>query len=280
MKETAQPVPAPESGVGPRRYFVDESGDGVLFDRRGKPLILREGWPQYFMVGLLDVENPAALQAEMDELRRRLLADPYFAGVPSMRPDAGKTALAFHAKDDVAEVRREVYALLVRHPVRFSAVVKRMASVLEYVTSHNQADPTYRYHPDELYDLIVRRLFRERLHVHTAYDICFARRGAKDRTRILAHALNMVRDRFCAQHGIPITSHIDVRCAAPTAYAGLQAVDYFLWALQRVYERGEDRFLKLIWDKVSLVQDVDDTREKRYGRYYNKKRPLTTETLT
>ena len=31
--------------------------------------------------------------------------------------------------------------------------------------------------------------------------------------------------------------------------------------------------------QVHLVQDIDDTREARYGRYYTQKRPLTAETL-
>jgi starvation-inducible outer membrane lipoprotein len=32
----------------------------------------------------------------------------------------------------------------------------------------------------------------------------------------------------------------------PTTEPALQAVDYFLWALQRTYEKREDRFLELV----------------------------------
>jgi len=49
--------------------------------------------------------------------------------------------------------------------------------------------------------------------------------------------------------------------------------DYCLWALQRLYTRGEDRFLSLIWPKVSLIVDADDTSEKPYGTYHTRKRP-------
>ena len=52
---------------------------------------------------------------------------------------------------------------------------------------------------------------------------------------------------------------------------------YFLWALQRLYERGEDRYWKYVAAKVSLVHDVDDMRENEYGTYYTKKNPLTLE---
>ena len=55
-------------------------------------------------------------------------------------------------------------------------------------------------------------------------------------------------------------------------------MDYFLWALQRFYERGEDRFVKLIWPQTKLVLDVDDNRTARYGVYYTQSKPLTLDT--
>lgn len=57
-------------------------------------------------------------------------------------------------------------------------------------------------------------------------------------------------------------------------FGGLQAVDYFLWALQRMYERREERYLQYIWPKVHLVHDIDDTRLAEYGVYYTQKKPL------
>jgi hypothetical protein len=67
---------------------------------------------------------------------------------------------------------------------------------------------------------------------------------------------------------VPIASH---------KAAGLQAVDYFLWALQRLYERAEDRYWQYVWPSVRLVHDVDDTRRKEYGEYYTQRNPLTVE---
>lgn len=45
----------------------------------------------------------------------------------------------------------------------------------------------------------------------------------------------------------------------------MQAVDYFLWALQRHYERGEGRYVELIWDKVVEVDDMDAVAAGRKG---------------
>ena len=107
----------PDEPSPPKHYFVDEAGDPVLFDSKGRILIGSEGCSRYFAVGLLDVPDPAALAADLERLRAELLADPYFKDVPSIQAEARKTALYFHAKDDLPEVRREVFKLLQRHPL-------------------------------------------------------------------------------------------------------------------------------------------------------------------
>jgi hypothetical protein len=70
-------------------------------------------------------EAPPQLAA----LRAQLLADPYFKGVPSMQPEAKKTAIFFHAKDDLPEVRREVFKVLERNDFSFYAVIRTMSAV-------------------------------------------------------------------------------------------------------------------------------------------------------
>ena len=95
-------------------YFVDEAGDGTLYDKHGKGLVRTEGCSKFFMLGVVLLRDPKRLAIELEDLRATLLADPYFAGVPSMQPNKKKTAVAFHAKDDLPEVRREVFALLRR----------------------------------------------------------------------------------------------------------------------------------------------------------------------
>jgi len=75
-----------------RHYFVDEAGDGTLFNRRGRIIVGTGGCSRFFILGLLDVSDPESLAREMEELRAHLLADPYFKGVPSMQPEAKKNA--------------------------------------------------------------------------------------------------------------------------------------------------------------------------------------------
>lgn len=272
-------VSEPGSTTERKQYFVDEAGDPTLFGARGKVLVGREGCSRYFILGLADSEEPSRLTADLAALRARLIADPYFKDVPSMQPEQGKTALFFHAKDDLPEARREVFGLLQRHLIRFSAVVRDKLAILAYVRRRNEADPVYRYRPNELYDFMVRRLFKERLHKYGAYRVCFARRGRTDRTEALIRALDIARRRFAEEQGIAVNVAIEVVPASPIPEGPLQAVDYFLWALQRTFEKHEDRFLRLLWPQCSLVIDADDSREKGYGRYYTKQRPLTAAAL-
>ncbi len=266
----------PSTSSSRRYYFVDEAGDGVLFGRHGEARVGTPGCSRYFILGLLDVPDPASLHTQMEALRAHLLADPYFQNVPSMQPEARKTALAFHAKDDLPEVRREVFALLRSiERLRFFAVVKDKQQVVNYVHQRNAHDPGYRYHPNELYDYLIRRLFRDRLHKEDEYVICFSRRGRSDRTAALKKALEQARERFYQKWGIKSQSVIQVVVGSPENTGGLQAVDYFLWALQRFYERHEERYLRYLWPAFRLVHDIDDTRNAPYGAYYNQKRPLT-----
>jgi Protein of unknown function (DUF3800) len=269
----------PRAGTESKHYFVDEAGDPTVFGARGQVLVGSAGCSRFFILGLADVEEPMKLAADLAALRTRLIADPYFRGVPSMQPEQRKTVLLFHAKDDLPEVRREVFELIRRHAIHFSAVVRDKLAILAYVRRRNEADQDYRYRPNELYDFMVRRLFKERLHKYGAYRVCFARRGRADRTEALTQALDIARRRFAEEQGIAVDVAIDVVPASPVQEGALQAVDYFLWALQRAFERYEDRFLRLLWPQCSVVIDADDSREKGYGRYYTRQKPLTAAAL-
>ncbi len=267
--------------VSKRYYFVDEAGDGTLFSRRGKIIIGQEGCSRFFMLGFVDLLDPSIITGELAQLRQELLADPYFQTIPSMQPHRRKTALYFHAKDDIPEVRWEVFKILRRHSdkIRFLAVIRDKREVLSYVLQRNENDSAYRYHPNELYDYMVRRLFKNMLHKDDEYDIFFAARGKSDRTKALQTALQTARQRFAEQWGVSHEPTIHIIPSTPAQTGGLQVADYFLWALQRLYERGEDRYVLYLQPAFRFIHDIDDTRNARYGMYYTRKKPLTLEAL-
>jgi len=100
------------TGGSVKHYFVDEAGDLNLLNKRGRIVVGNEGVSHCFVVGLVDLPDPELARTKLEVLRQRLLADPRFRDMPSMQPEAKKTALFFHAKDDPAGVRLEVFGLL------------------------------------------------------------------------------------------------------------------------------------------------------------------------
>jgi hypothetical protein len=255
----------------PIGYFVDEAGDGVLFGPKGRNRLEDKDARRFFILGMVRLSDPEKVESVLQELRAQVLSHPLYASIHTLRPEVGKTARFFHAKDDHAEVRAKVFETLLTQDFKFYAVIKDMRAVLDYVRSRNQMNSSYRYHPNELYDLTVRMLFKHRLHQHEQVHITFARRGKSDRTASLRTQLELARKKLVDERGIQRETTITILPAHPWDAVGLQVADYCLWALQRCYENHEARFLHAIWPKVSLIHDVDDKTSAEYGRYWTRK---------
>ncbi|MBC7620935.1 MAG: DUF3800 domain-containing protein [Candidatus Saccharibacteria bacterium] len=268
-----------------RHHFVDEAGDTTLFGRHGKVLVGTDQTSRFFIVGRLEVDDVPALEADVAALRAQLISDPLLKAVPSMRSDAGKTALFFHAKDDVPEVRHAVFKLLLQHDIRLSAVVKEKHHLLADVRGHEAANPKYRYKADghEIYDDLIARLFGRFGEFGAKRHVTFAVRGSKPRTVALNTVLDNIDRGFEGDFGFSPHGHTVVHSGYPSASAGLQACDYLLWALQRFYERNEERYLHAMWPKFARVLDLDAPAPKTKGKpvhggvEFNEKHPLTLE---
>jgi hypothetical protein len=260
-------------------YFVDEAGDTTLFGRYGKSLTNTEGVSKFFMVGRLEVGNLTALQADLDALRAELLADPLLQSIPSMQAKAAKTALFFHAKDDVPEVRHAVFKLLLKHDLHLTVAVKDKEQLRLAVLQRQISDSSYRYNTNghELYDWLIARLFKHSdWMLGDSPNVTFAVRGNKERTTALKEVfeatVGVAFKRFGKSGSSTVTPAI-LQSTYPSKSAGLQACDYLLWALQRFYERGEERYLHAMWSKFDSVLDLDDLN----GTTFNEKHLLSLE---
>ena len=255
-------------------YFIDEAGDTTLFDKRGKKLLAGNGASKFFILGKILVADPAQLRRDLRNLRAELLADPYFRGVPSMQPEERKTAILFHAKDDRPEVRREVFKLLLKHDIKFYAVVRNKTDLANFVRQQNQRDPAYKFRERELYETLTRELFgRLRQNAHVV-NILFASRGNITRNEALREPLKQAEDFFEAKFGFRRSHELNVEAKGSREDECLQACDYFLWALQRHFERDESGFIEMLWDKVGEIVDLDVEHKDRRGLVYGPKQPI------
>jgi len=253
-------------------FFVDEAGDLALFDQWGKTIVGDEGCSRYFIVALAEIADPETATLQIETLRRQLLDDPWFAGVPSMQPAARKTAVFFHCKDDLPEVRREVFKLTTSLPIKVQAIVRRKETMIDQARRLHAIGK--RLTENEIYDDMVKRLFRNVLHKNEANHIVFARRGKSDRAEALQNAIAAAKRNFERKFGIPSDKPTAIQSDFSWNCPCLQIVDYCLWALQRLYERHEERCFRLVSKSFRLIIDMDDKRNHNYGEYYNDSNPL------
>lgn len=208
----------------------------------------------------------------MEVLRKELLADPYFRNVPSMQPEAKRTALFFHAKDDLPEIRREVFKVLATLGAKVQIAIRRKTALVELARFLHSSGQTLT--ENQVYDDLVKRLFRNLLHKADENRVVFARRGKSSRATALQNAIVRAKVNFEKKWRRPSDKPTYVASEFSFECAGLQVVDHYLWALQRLYERSEDRFFEFLRPGYRLIMDLDDKRHKPYGEWYSDSNPL------
>lgn len=146
-----------------------------------------------------------------------------------------------------------------------------------------EAQALFRYkkklRPDDIYDDMVKRLFRNLLHKSQENQIFFARRGKSERKEALASAILAAKQNFAAKWGRFYDAPTTIQSAYPSQVAGLQVIDYYLWALQRLYEGHEERFFASLVKDYRLIMDLDDKRKRAYGEWYSDKNQLTLDKI-
>lgn len=231
-----------------------------------------------FMVGVAHVEHPECLAQELAALRQHIVTDPYLKSIPSVTAAERKTCLAFHAKDDCPEVRMLVFNLLAKLQIKVFVGIRRK-SVLASLACDAHAKGV-RLRIEGVYDDLIKTTFKNLLHKADVNYVCFARRGKSTRQVALQRAITRAQANFSRDTGIKAHKRTEVVTAVPSDEAGLQAIDYFLWALQRLYERGEDRYFCYLAGHYKLIMDFDDgNTATSYGTWYSDRNPLTKEKM-
>ena len=94
-------------------------------------------------------------------------------------------------------------------------------------------------------------------------------------------ALENARIEFEKDFGVKNQATVAIRHNTPEGNGGLQAVDYFLWALQRFYEyertdrrESECRYVELIREHIGEINDLDYLFEGRRDVLWGPHRPL------
>lgn len=251
------------------KYYVDESGELGLFNRKGQPL----NTSRTIMLGFLKIKE-GQFEQKFDRFRFDIIDDPIFKTFPSHE----KTRQAFHAKDDHIAVKREVFKFIKNLDLSVQVVVRRRSSLVEHARSIFE-NYKRKYSHKQLYNDLVTRLFKRNLHKEDCYEVYFSHRGNTTENKAISEALEKAKKNFYDTYGIHSKSDCKIICKHPSEEIGLQLIDYCLWALQRFYEKNEDVYFKMIEDKFKLIVDVDDKRNNAYGEFYTQNNRITLERI-
>lgn len=239
-------------------FFVDEAGDPTFFNRFGKNIVGTEGCSKILLLGFIRASDPETLRKEIIELKDEITNDPFYAGVPSLE----KTKTSFHAKDDIPEIREKVFRKIASLDFKAEFFIARKIELV-FTGRHKGKENLF-------YDDLIAKLFENKLHKSDKSVIYFATRGNKTRQKPLEEAIEKAALTFEKKWGIKINGQIEILPQSPVGEPCLQIVDYMNWAVQRMFLKSEERFYKLVEDKVSFLVDVYDF-DKYPKNYYSRK---------
>jgi len=225
------------------------------------------GCSRILILGMVETQDPQPLREAISALQRQVIQDPYFQDFPSIK----RTAVAFHAKDDVPEIRYQVFKLLAGLEFEAQFIVARK---IERVFRSN-----FRAQESDFYDHLVAHLFENLLHRYERNFVYFATRGSRERQAPLRGAIQKGIERFEQKWGTPVTTEFAVQAQTPKGEPCLSIVDYMNWAVYRAFTTGEMRYYRVVEEKVSLLVDLYDVGNCP-NNWYSKKNPFDTKRIT
>jgi hypothetical protein len=231
---------------GSNWFFVDESGDPTFYDRHGNLIVGQAGCSAILILGFIETEDPHSLRNALTALHEQLANDEYLQDIPSML----KTNVAFHAKDDVPEVRQAFYRLLQTLDYKAQFIVARKIERVFRTSFHAREG--------EFYDYLVSRLFQNALHRYTHNHIYFSQRGSRTRQAPLEQAIRQGVSRFEEKRQKKVATVMDIAPQTAVGEPCLQVIDYMNWAVYQAFIHRQMRYYRFIEEKVSFLVDLYD----------------------
>ncbi|WP_152269909.1 DUF3800 domain-containing protein [Agriterribacter humi] len=276
--------------IKPNHRFLDEAGDTAFYGKGKTSIIGVDGVSKSFIIGMAKFRQPLTeIRNTIHTLQNEVATNPYF-DVVSVRKKKASKGYFFHATDDLPEVRKLFMDFIKSLDCSFEAVVGRK-SIERYETVHKGKEQYF--YADLLSHLLKNKLNKtggEKLILHVA------ERGKSTKNQNLELALEKAKERLANsinfksikedQDGTSydpinrkdIISNIVFNVTQQIQEPLLNVSDYFCWAVQNVFEKGELRYYNYLKEKISVVIDLYDS-EKIAGwkNYYGPKNPLTAE---
>lgn len=250
-------------------FFVDESGDPTFYDKRGNLIVGEQGCSKILLLGFIKTANPSILRSQVRRFHQLVVNNPEYQQIPSL----AKTKKAFHAKNDVAQIRDSFFEEIATMDFSAQFVVARK---VEKVFRNNfQAKENLFYHH------LVSLLFQNNLHLHHKNHIYFSQRGSITRQERLDEAINQAVAKFEQKNNRTMDNQRQIYAQTPSAEPCLSIIDYMNWAIQRAFIYREIRHLDIVRSKISLIFDVyDPNKTRERDKFYDRKNIFELNKIT
>ena len=248
-------------------YFLDEAGNPTFFGKKRIPLrIGQEGVSNTFMVGMV------YLNGYLDPLREKITAlemevqnNTHYNSICSVQKRIEKGGFYFHANADTPELRKIFFDFLLEMDCRCEIVVGRK-DLKRFVRKHNSQEP-------EFYADLLSHLIQGELHINSNLVFNMAQLGNSTSQNNLLKGLEKAEQRF-------ITNNPDKNANAKVRFHVwdyqdeplLAVIDYLLWTVQRVFEKGETEYYDYLNEKIVKIIDLYDPNG---AQIYTIENPLT-----
>lgn len=252
--------------------FLDEAGDTTFYGKGKITVIGNDGASHCFILGMLKINEPLVeVRRKVLDLQQTISEDPYFTGVPSIEKKKAACGYFLHAKDDLPEIRKMAFDLIKNIDCSFEAVVGRKVPSL-YESKHNGKEA-------EFYADLLSHLLKNKLNAYSKLVLNISHRSKCTTHSNLQKGLDKAINRANSKNPEKANDcKVVFNVQQPTTEPLLNISDYFCWAIQRVFERGETRYYDYISEQVALVQDIYDFKKWGSGRnYYGRKNRLSSD---
>jgi len=250
--------------------FIDEVGDTTFYGK-GKEIILgQEGVSQIFGMGIAKFHRPLAdVRSEIVALHQQVERDALLNTIPSVAKRIAKGGFYFHACKDSPDVRTVFLHYLRELDCEVEVVVARKIPSL-FIHKHHGKD-------DEFYADVLSHLIKGRLKQPRRIVLNIAERGSSTRAKVLDDAVAKALGRAGKKWDTSdLRGEVVFNVQNPLREPLLTVPDYFGWAVQRVFEKGEMRFYDYLRAKIRLVVDLYDAENYAGNRNdYDQRNPLS-----
>ena len=214
------------------------------------PILGNPGVSNVFMLGMVRFDKDLnAIRKIIINAQNKVTESRYYHKVPSVAKRVNKGGFYFHVKDDLPELRKEFFDVILKLNCSFEVVVGRKDLQL-FERKHNRKD-------SEFYADLLSHLIKNNLMEHDRLVLNIAELGNSTNVHNLNLALAKAQKRFILSNPTNIpTTNVQFNIKKFKDEPLLSVVDYYCWAVQRVFEQGETRFYDYISDSIITVIDL------------------------